>query len=77
MEKGRARQERRALLAGPAAGFAALSGDEFSAMLKQACQDGTANLWVPKICATWANAWRSVAGRSAPGRRAVPCPAVG
>ena len=43
MEKGRARQELRALLADPAAGFAALSGDEFFAALKQACQDGTAN----------------------------------
>ena len=43
MEKDRARQELRALLAGPAAGFAALSGDEFFAALKQACQDGTAN----------------------------------
>lgn len=43
MEKDRARQELRALLADPAAGFAALSGDEFFAALKQACQDGTAN----------------------------------
>ena len=43
MEKDRARQELRALLAAPAAGFAALSGDEFFAALKQACQDGTAN----------------------------------
>ena len=43
MEKGRARQELRALLADPAADFAALSGDEFFAALKQACQDGTAN----------------------------------
>jgi hypothetical protein len=43
MEKGRARQELRALLADPAAGFAALSGDEFFAALKQACKDGTAN----------------------------------
>ena len=42
MEKGRARQELRALLADPAAGFAALSGDECFAALKQACQDGTA-----------------------------------
>jgi hypothetical protein len=39
-----ARQELRALLADPAAGFAALPGDEFFAALKQACQDGTANL---------------------------------
>ena len=43
MEKDRARQELRALLADPAAGFAAVSGDEFFAALKQACQDGTAN----------------------------------
>ena len=43
MEKDRARQELRALRADPAAGFAALSGDEFFAALKQACQDGTAN----------------------------------
>ena len=43
MEKDRARQELRALLADPAGGFAALSGDEFFAALKQACQDGTAN----------------------------------
>ncbi|HLN70693.1 MAG TPA: hypothetical protein VK280_25905, partial [Streptosporangiaceae bacterium] len=43
MEKDRARQELRTLLAGPAAGFAALPGDEFFAALKQACQDGTAN----------------------------------
>jgi len=42
-EKDRARRELRALLADPAAGFAALSGDEFFAALKQACQDGTAN----------------------------------
>ena len=42
MDKDRARQELRALLADPAAGFAALSGDEFFAALKQACQDGTA-----------------------------------
>ena len=40
--KDRARQELRTLLADPAAGFAALSGDEFFAALKQACQDGTA-----------------------------------
>ncbi|MGH3259081.1 MAG: hypothetical protein ACRDOU_27410 [Streptosporangiaceae bacterium] len=33
----------RALLADSAVGFAALSGDEFFAALKQACQDGTAN----------------------------------
>ena len=38
MEKDRACQELRALLADPAAGFAALSGDEFFAALKQACQ---------------------------------------
>ena len=43
MEKDRARREQGALLAHPAAGFAALSGDEFFAALKQACQDGTAN----------------------------------
>ncbi len=43
MEKDRARQELRALLADPAAGFAVLSADEFFATLKQACQDGTAN----------------------------------
>src|SRR5271166_3458291 len=43
MEKDRARQELRALLADPAAGFAAVSGDEFFAVLKQACEDGTAN----------------------------------
>ena len=43
MEKDRARQELRALRADPAVGFAALSGDEFFAALKQACQDGTAN----------------------------------
>ena len=42
MEKDRAHQELRALLADPATGFAALSGDEFFAALKQACQDGTA-----------------------------------
>ena len=42
-EKDRARQELRALLANPAAGFAALPGDAFFATLKQACQDGTAN----------------------------------
>ena len=42
MEKDRAPGTARA--AGrPAAGFAALSGDEFFAALKQACQDGTAN----------------------------------
>ena len=34
-----ARQELRALLPDAAAGFAALSGDEFFAALKQACQD--------------------------------------
>jgi hypothetical protein len=44
MEKDRARQELRALLADPAAGFAALPGGQFFAALKQACQDGTANL---------------------------------
>ena len=43
MEKDRARQELRALLADPAAGFAAVSGEEFFAALKQACQDRTAN----------------------------------
>ena len=43
MEKDRARQELRALRADPAVGFAALSGNEFFAALKQACQDGTAN----------------------------------
>jgi len=43
MEKDRARQEPRALLADPPAGFATLPGDEFFAALKQACQDGTAN----------------------------------
>jgi hypothetical protein len=43
MEKDRARRELRVLLADPAAGFAALSGDGFLAALKQACQDGTAN----------------------------------
>ena len=43
MEKDRGRQELRALLADPAASFAALSGDEFFAALKQACQDGTAS----------------------------------
>jgi superfamily II DNA or RNA helicase len=42
-EKDRARQELRALLADPAGGLAALSGDEFFAALKQACQDGTAH----------------------------------
>jgi transposase len=36
-----------------------------------------ANLRVPKTCATWAKAWRSAAGYSAPGRRAVPCRVVG
>ena len=35
MEKDRARQELRALLADPAAGFAAVSGDEFFAALKR------------------------------------------
>ena len=34
-------------------------------------------LRVPKTCATWANALRSVVGRSASGRRAVACPVVG
>ncbi len=43
MAKDRARRDLRALLADPAASFAALSGDEFFAALKQACQDGTAN----------------------------------
>jgi hypothetical protein len=43
VEKDRTRQELRALLADPAAGFAALSADEFFAALKQACQGGTAN----------------------------------
>jgi hypothetical protein len=43
MEQDRARQELSALLADPAAGFAALSGDEFFAALKQACHDGTVN----------------------------------
>ena len=43
MEKDRACQELRALLADPAAGFAALPGDEFFAALKQACRDGTGN----------------------------------
>ena len=43
MEKDRARQELRALLADPAAGFAALPGDEFFAALKQGRQDGIAN----------------------------------
>lgn len=43
MEKDRAGQELRALLADPASGFAALSAGEFFAALKQACQDGTAN----------------------------------
>ena len=43
MQKDRARQELRALLADPAAGFAALPGGQFFAALKQACEDGTAN----------------------------------
>lgn len=43
MEKDCTRQELRTLLADPAIGFAALSGDGFFAALKQACQDGTAN----------------------------------
>src|ERR1700749_3229565 len=47
MEKDRARQELRTL---PAAGFAALPGDEFFAALKQACQDGTANLALIADC---------------------------
>jgi len=50
MEKDRARQELRALLADPAAGFAALPGDEFFAALKQACQDGTASLALIADC---------------------------
>ena len=52
MEKDRARQELRALLAEPAAGFAALSDHEFFAALKQACQAGTANLCVPRTLST-------------------------
>ena len=50
IEKDRARQELRALLADPAAGFAALPGDEFFAALKQACQDGTASLALIADC---------------------------
>ena len=38
MQKDRARQELRALLADPAAGFAALPGGQFFAALKQACR---------------------------------------
>ena len=48
--RDRARQELHALLANPAAGFAALPGDEFFAALKQACQDGTASLALIADC---------------------------